>query len=186
MQMPQFRLTVRWIAAPFALVLIFVSSGLAFENPLLAAPVFLLLASEYRPRKRFTIRRLMIYVAASAVACEVAVVGWTFQKYGSLASSYSGKESIALIEAEGCEGLIQIAEDSVRFAESMLQLKGRVSSDATWTAQISRGQKDIERDRAQLAQKRRQAAFFHRLASKYARAARYPWLPVEPDPPEPK
>ncbi|MDB5352076.1 MAG: hypothetical protein JWN86_3323 [Planctomycetota bacterium] len=24
------------------------------------------------------------------------------------------------------------------------------------------------------------------LAAKYARAARYPWLPVEPDPPEPK
>jgi hypothetical protein len=28
--------------------------------------------------------------------------------------------------------------------------------------------------------------YYQSLASKYQHAARYPWLPVEPDPPEPK
>jgi hypothetical protein len=28
--------------------------------------------------------------------------------------------------------------------------------------------------------------YFHSLRQKYERAARYPWLPVEPDPPEPE
>jgi hypothetical protein len=32
----------------------------------------------------------------------------------------------------------------------------------------------------------RRAEYFGRLARKYERAARYPWLPVPPDPPEPK
>jgi hypothetical protein len=32
---------------------------------------------------------------------------------------------------------------------------------------------------------RRLAEYAHNLRMKYERAARYPWLPVEPDPPEP-
>jgi hypothetical protein len=33
---------------------------------------------------------------------------------------------------------------------------------------------------------RRRAEHYQRLESKYERAARYPWLPVEPDPPMPE
>jgi hypothetical protein len=36
------------------------------------------------------------------------------------------------------------------------------------------------------ARERRKVAWAHALARKYERAARAPWLPVEPDPPEPK
>ena len=32
---------------------------------------------------------------------------------------------------------------------------------------------------------RRKAAYYDRMAEKYERAARYPWLSVPPDPPEP-
>jgi hypothetical protein len=39
---------------------------------------------------------------------------------------------------------------------------------------------------ARLALLQRQEAHFRRLADKYRRAARYPWLAVAPDPPFPK
>jgi hypothetical protein len=41
--------------------------------------------------------------------------------------------------------------------------------------------------RASASLRNRQLAHYHvNLANKYANAARYPWLPVSPDPPEPK
>jgi hypothetical protein len=33
---------------------------------------------------------------------------------------------------------------------------------------------------------RQRALYYRRLRQKYERAARYPWIPVESDPPEPK
>jgi hypothetical protein len=36
-----------------------------------------------------------------------------------------------------------------------------------------------------LARMKAEASYYARLRAKYERAARYPWLPVEPDPPEP-
>jgi hypothetical protein len=41
-------------------------------------------------------------------------------------------------------------------------------------------------DRRQSAYHARQANYHASLAQKYLDAARYPWLPVEPDPPEPR
>jgi hypothetical protein len=37
-----------------------------------------------------------------------------------------------------------------------------------------------------LARMKAEASYFAGLRAKYERAARFPWLPVEPDPPEPK
>jgi hypothetical protein len=40
-------------------------------------------------------------------------------------------------------------------------------------------------DRQRVARGEQMAAFHRALRAKYERAARYPWLPVEPDPPVP-
>ena len=37
-----------------------------------------------------------------------------------------------------------------------------------------------------VARMERQTAYYESMARKYERAARYPWLPVEPDPPMPE
>jgi hypothetical protein len=41
-------------------------------------------------------------------------------------------------------------------------------------------------DPQRVARGEQMAAFHRRLRIKYERAARYPWLPVDPDPPEPE
>jgi FtsZ-interacting cell division protein ZipA len=41
-------------------------------------------------------------------------------------------------------------------------------------------------DKSEVALSRRRMDYHRDLAEKYERAARYPWLPVAPDPPEPE
>jgi hypothetical protein len=41
-------------------------------------------------------------------------------------------------------------------------------------------------DSQRVARGEQMAAYHRELRAKYERAARYPWLPVEPDPPEPE
>ena len=50
-------------------------------------------------------------------------------------------------------------------------------------AAIRMSAKDFREDAEQAT---RRAAYHASLKRKYERAARYPWLPVEPDPPPPK
>jgi hypothetical protein len=44
----------------------------------------------------------------------------------------------------------------------------------------------LANERKSLARRNEEIEYFIHLKHKYERAARYPWLPVEPDPPEPK
>jgi hypothetical protein len=52
------------------------------------------------------------------------------------------------------------------------------------TAGIWSGPSKVIEARRELA--RRRGRYFYAMAAKYRFAARYSWLPVEPDPPEPK
>jgi hypothetical protein len=65
-----------------------------------------------------------------------------------------------------------------RFTERMRQHE----STAIFYKSVARGQPDLAIRRTLDREVDRQVA----LASKYRYAARYPWLPVEPDPPEPE
>jgi hypothetical protein len=51
------------------------------------------------------------------------------------------------------------------------------------TAEIENGLADTHERLAKMAQR---IEHHNRLKLKYERLARYPWLPVEPDPPEPE
>jgi hypothetical protein len=59
------------------------------------------------------------------------------------------------------------------------------AEDDTWPSDPDPG-----REQGRLAgleaRERTRAAYFAELGAKYRRVARYPWLPVEPDPPEPE
>jgi hypothetical protein len=59
----------------------------------------------------------------------------------------------------------------------------RLASEARWEARRLRIMANQHRADAAWAERRTVA--FARLKTKYERAARYPWLPVEADPPEP-
>jgi hypothetical protein len=142
------------------------------------------------PRPRFTIRRMMVAVAGVAVACEVANLAWASERYRSLASHYSRRAGASLVAAAVFQDAIPQAEDDVRFAEQMIRWSREKHRSEDWIGQQvderARLQRVVEDYKERVDQGRREAKYDHQLASKYERAARYPWLPVAPDPPEPK
>ena len=93
------------------------------------------------PRVRFTVRRMMVAVAAVALMSYGVVLWRRASEYRGRADSY---------------GIRVIMVDS------------GLSPD------------DLER------KNRRLNEYYESMQRKYDRAARYPWLPVAPDPPEPE
>ncbi len=123
------------------------------------------------PRVRITVRGMMIAVAVVALA---------------LAGSEAWRRYRAMVA---------LAEDYSRTATMYSETVDQVLNDATrWDRIRSEKRKLPDRypfytldDVADYARDSREKARRYRaLASRYRRAARSPWLPVEPDPPEPR
>ena len=124
------------------------------------------------PRVRFTIRLLMIVVAVVGVFLTVARLVYFWRHYEVIAAMHASKEATYVRQAQGYERrhdwcaqqatIANLQSESIRW--------GRLASSSGATAHYLR----------QLA------ADESRLKRTYERAARYPWLPVEPDPPESK
>ncbi len=64
----------------------------------------------------------------------------------------------------------------------MEEENARTAGAALWFARAS----DPDRPERAAPRYKQRAEFYSRLREKYDRAARYPWLPVAPDPPEPE
>jgi hypothetical protein len=111
-----------------------------------------------RPRFRFTVRGMMVAVAIAAVIMGAATLMVRRRGYLALAEKYTVEERLYVVSARGAE-----RDRDKRGSEAVVR---------TWAQRAVR-----------LAGEAREAA---RLRMKYERAARYPWLPVAPDPPEPK
>jgi hypothetical protein len=113
------------------------------------------------PRVRFTVRRMMVAVAIVAAVAGAAAAS---RRWSVLASAYHVKALYLGLQAD-------LEEENARTADA-----------AIWFARAS----DPDRPERAAPRYRRRAEFYSLLRGKYERAARYPFLPVAPDPPEPE
>lgn len=112
---------------------------------------------------RMTTRRWMIVIVALAALFWVAV---EVPRLSTLRSLYLGvAEKYGYWETR-FNGLIAIRQDLDYYA--VWQPRGPEPSPA------------------RLARMKAMAAYYGMMRKKYERAARYPWLPIEPDPPPPE
>lgn len=114
------------------------------------------------PRFRFTVRGMMLALAIVGIALFAIMEA---DRLNRLATRYRKR-----------------AEDSRFISESY-------SADMTWLREKHiQTQSDVEKRAIAktLDLNGRKIDHHSRLARKYADAARYPWLPVAPDPPTPK
>jgi hypothetical protein len=140
-----------------------------------------------RTRLQITVRLLMIVVAFVAVAIGSEVTRRRWASYRKEAAGFANLE----------RGMLQMA--GARDAE-VARLK-REAGELKDKAKHARDYPDIQRLSEQLAEVmmqrtflinenatyfRQRAAVYAKLKKKYWHAAHYPWLPVEPDPPEPE
>ena len=112
------------------------------------------------PRPRFTVRRLMIAIAIVAVFLGVWL--WAERRrarFKALAHWHDMQVVYVVVEYLLPDGSCIFEVTSLPQKIGDPHVPPRQQRICTWNYQ---------------------------LAQKYRRAARYPWLPVEPDPPEPK
>ena len=127
---------------------------------------------------RMTTRRWMI---AAAVVGALAWVGVTAWKIRRNFLHYRNRIAYAKsMETEVARRLAN-AKAGLRYVEFAMSPKGKSLNEppktlprrtANWTSLI--------------ALRKRQIAYYQQMQAKYERASRHPWLPVPPDPPEPK
>ncbi len=142
------------------------------------------------PRLRFTVRRLMVAVALAGLVMGGGV--WSYRMwrlsryYSGLAQAYNtGENMYRQIGAMNFD-LAQVDEKrslqlwSPQFGAKLHKaLREREEKPTERHGRSAAGAHDV------LAQPKRTADYFAAVARKYERAARFPWLPVEPDPPLP-
>jgi hypothetical protein len=112
------------------------------------------------PSLRFTVRRMIVAIAISAVVCSVP--HWV-----ELRKHYRK-------EAEWNERVLGDLDD--------IRTHGFYPYCSRGGTQVAH----LEYNTATAPRHARLVAHYTELQGKYLRAARYPWLPVEPDPPEPE
>jgi hypothetical protein len=139
------------------------------------------------PRLQFTVRRMMIVVAIAAVALGANELRRRKDRYDSLRSTHEWRGRSSISSAEFHASTAAANEREVERLRAAVRSRNHASRpEAEAVAQITsniEGAAAIER--AAERQFRARARFHELLRKKYERAARYPWLVVEPDPPEP-
>ena len=150
------------------------------------------------PRVRFTVRRMMVAVAILALLLWGGLV--EIPRLRGLARDHRAR---AARHAATQKRLLDFFRDQdvCRVYWSALAVDRQEGADAALCPDVPDGPADAVETWAELAaQARDQAAwharsivqegpkseYFARMRWKYERAARYPWLPVVPDPPEPR
>ena len=139
------------------------------------------------PRFQFTVRRMMIVVAIAAVALGANDLRWRRDRYDALRSTHEWRARGSSTSAEGHSSTAAANEREVERLRAAIRaghypLRPAAEAVAQITSNIE-GAASIER--AAERQFRARARFHELLRKKYEHAARYPWLAVEPDPPEP-
>lgn len=136
---------------------------------------------------RMTTRRWLVLVAVIGLVSGAIVGGLRSKRrqeyFGSLAKRFAACESICLNALPPLDKFIEVNTQSVEILEK--------SPDLNWPSPP--GPSPLEEIRGILreglddrASWERKSAHYARLKVKYEYAARFPWLPVGPDPPEPE
>jgi hypothetical protein len=123
---------------------------------------------------RFRLRTLMIAVAAVAVIGAGTIYGRARIRQVQAAQHTARAMRWRNAEAIASEGLTRVDQYALNARDA-----GDVVEFADWSARAKLWLADIVRYR-------KLAEHYQRLGEKYDRAARYPWLPVPPDPPPPE
>ncbi len=131
---------------------------------------------------RMTIRRWMIIIVVVGLVTGGIIGGIRLKRrqehFGSLAERYAALENLCLKVARRLDAGIKLTTKEFELFEKHPPLSG--PSLLEQTRRLLRESQD--RQAVQARKLRRYA----RLKQKYEYAARYPWLPVEPDPPPPE
>jgi hypothetical protein len=128
------------------------------------------------PRVRFTVRRMMIAVAILCVPlCGVQIASrrdWYLRNAASAAKDarYFARE----------------ADQSQERLEYRRWRDSIMPTDVPFTMTPAAYAESIRNWELEIEENRAKAAYWESLRLKYENAARYPWLPVEPDLPEPE
>jgi hypothetical protein len=139
-------------------------------------------------RPRFRLRTLMAAVAGAALAFLLVIWARESGRHRSIAAYYAVREANNRRMAATQSQLIRNRTRLIALTEGLLA--GEEGRDPRRAAAY-RG--DLARERETLADNRkeeeamgRRIRYFVEMRRKHERAARYPWLPVEPDSPEPR
>jgi hypothetical protein len=140
------------------------------------------------PRIRFTVRQIMIVVAIAAVALGANDLRLRWNRYHALRSEHEWKSRSCLSLAERHAATAALNErEAQRLRAAILSGQYPVRSAAEGVGQIASNTAAAAAIERSAEEKLRARARFHdALRLKYERAARYPWLAVGPDPPEPE
>ena len=126
------------------------------------------------PRLRFTVRWLMLAVGLAVVAVGGGVWGYRMWR---LSNAYEGKAQF-----------YKTVEENLRMVGA-IHRRGAIAPEELMAEYAAQGMPtsnpNAARHSEEAAHNATKAAYFADLVRKYERAARYPWLGVEPDPPVP-
>ncbi len=148
------------------------------------------------PGPRLTVRRLMIVVGVVALglglAIQVARLGRRARHYGSEAARAAFQELVAGQQLQMEAGLEKIHRDSLRLAREELAKpmyqrpewkQWREGNDPLLANYLEKVARDAARRKAS---NEKAVAYWLARKLRYQQAARAPWLPPAPDPPEPR
>jgi hypothetical protein len=134
------------------------------------------------PRVRFTIQRLMIAVAIAGLILGIAIGGVRLlRRHGQFQGLAEMHAKIAGIWREEEQSWSRV----VALCEVMMRGEGDGGFFGFGPRKDSYRAKAVHY-RAAVAKAVLKVSYRDAMRSKYQRAARYPWLSVEPDPPEPE
>jgi hypothetical protein len=130
----------------------------------------------------------MVLVAIAAVVLGADSVRRRRDRWRDLGFTHSMKERLNLHLADGHA---QVAAQNEAGAEGLRASAAAAHGDGTINEEMRSSFADTfaaaaRKERAGERRYRALARYHVELRRKYERAARYPWLPVAPDPPEPR
>jgi hypothetical protein len=134
------------------------------------------------PRLQLTLRWMMVIVALVALAMGATLWGLKMRR---LARFHALRASMSKLFETECRGY---EADTVKTGRGVDELR-RLRRDpaSVFSDELDETEKELaSKVWEDAAYWRRIAAHYASLKRKYERAARYPWVTIQPDPPEPE
>jgi hypothetical protein len=129
---------------------------------------------------RITTRRLMALVAVAALASAAEMTRRRGEAYAKKAVEQEVQEGNLRAGAKIRDGMADTCKREAERGKESFFYRQNPEWTAEWLMKQAASQAEEARYEHELA------AFHEKLKIKYQHAARYPWLPVEPDPPRPR